>query len=267
MSSKNAHLVTGICEAITCGDQVFLLEGDRHHWTNQIKEEWEQQWHNAPYQVITVKEKLVFLGKEYSNLQQAEYILDYCVKKDWLPKILFNEEEAELVRKHREYGVSAEKLKEFHAMLMYFTEKVKDHHYLELVFGEIDEGPTMDMKIVESTRLREVFEEAGIMTKAEHIGFSDPFTSQRTGLTTVTALYKSHMEIKDMELVWTQVENIRRPTGYEWRCPIPWYKSMPVDKQAGKTEKAMRETCNGKWYPFGIHPRMDKKNKDVISKY
>jgi len=262
MSSNNAHLVTGICEAITCGDKVFLLEGDRHHWPNNLKEEWDELWHSPPYQVITVKEKLVFLGKEYSSLQQAGHILDYCVNKGWLPKMIFAEPP-----KHKEYAVSSDKLLEFHAMLTYFTERVKDHHYMELVFGQIDEGPTMDMSIVESTRRREVFEEAGIMTQAQHIGFSDPFTSGRTGLTTVTALYKSHMEIKDMEVVWAQVKANRRPTGFEWRCPIPWYKAMIVDMRAAKAEKAMQETCNGKWYPFQAHPRMDKKNKDVISKY
>ena len=271
MIQNNAYLITGIGEAITCDDQVFLLEGDRHHWPNNVEEEWaEQWWFEAPFQVITVKEKLSFLGKMYSNVQQAEYILDYCIqKKGWIPKIFFpTEEEANTVKENKEYASSIEKLKEFHAMLMYFTEKVKDHHYLEMVFGHIDEGPTNDMAIVEQTRKREVLEEAGHITQAEFIGFSDPFTSRKTGLTTVTALYKSHMNIKDMELVWSQVEANRRPTGYEWRCPHAWYKYIPgIDKREAILEKARQETCNGKWYPLEVHHRMDKKNKDTLSKF
>lgn len=272
MSSQvinNAYLVSGIGEAITCDDQVFLLEGDRHHWPNNVKEEWDEQWwYKKPGQVITVKEKLVFLGKEYSAVQQAEYIFEYCMQKGWIPKIFFKtEEEAEQAKKFREYGCSIEQLKEFHAMLMHFTEKVKDHHYLEMVFGHIDEGPTNDMALVELTRKREVLEEAGHMTKAEFIGYSDPFTN-RDGVTTVSALYKSHMDTKDMELVWSQVEANRRPTGYEWRCPFAWHKNIPgIDQIDARLEKAMQETCNGKWYPLQVHPRMDKKNKDTISKF
>ena len=136
-----------------------------------------------------------------------------------------------------------------------------------MVFGHIDEGPTKDMDLVRSTRVREVLEEAGHVTDAEFIGFSDPFTG-RNGLTTVSALFKSHMDIKDMELVWSQVEANRRPTGYEWRCPFSWYKSIPnINQAAAKLEKAMHETSNGSWYPLQVHPRMDKKNKDTISKF
>ena len=267
---NNAYLIAGIAEAITCDDKVFLLEGDRHHWPNNLKEEWEEQWwFEAPFQVITVKEKLSFLGMMYSNVQQAEYILDFCIqKKGWIPKIFFpTEDEANTVKKNKEYACPIGKLKEFHAMLMHFTEKVKDHHYLEMVFGQIDEGPTNDMAIVEQTRKREVLEEAGHITQAEFIGFSDPFTN-RSGLTTVTALYKSHMDIQDMEIIWMQVEANRRPTGYEWRCPHAWYKYIPgIDKREAAFEKARQETCNGKWYPLKVHHRMDQKNKDTLSKF
>ena len=267
-SKNNAYLIAGIGEAITCDDKVFLLEGDRHHWPNNLKEEWEEQWwFDAPFQILTVKEKLFFVGKMYSSIEQAEYILDYCIqKKGWIPKIFFpTEEEAKRAKEHKEYACSINQLKDFHAMLMHFTEKVKNHHYLEIVFGQIDEGPTSDMAIVEQTRKREVLEEAGHITQAEFIQFSEPFTSRKTGLTTVSALFKSHMEIKDMELIWSQVEANRRPTGYEWRCPIAWYKYIPgIDQRLAMLEKAVQETCNGKWYPLKVHPCMDKKNKAAI---
>lgn len=271
MLQNNAYLIAGIGEAITCDDKVFLLEGDRHHWPNNLKEEWQEHWwFEAPFQVITVKEKLSLLGKLYSDIEQAEYILDYCIqKKGWIPKLFFtSEDEAKLARENKEYACSTHELKEFHNMLMHFTEKVKDHHYLEIVFGQIDQGPTKDMAVVEQTRKREVLEEAGHITQAEFIGFSDPFTSRRTGLTTVSALFKSHMDIQDMEIIWSQVETNRRPTGYEWRCPIAWYKYIPgIDHRLAALEKAVQETCNGKWYPLKVHPCMDKKNKDTISKF
>lgn len=261
MSTYYAYPVSGIGEAITCDDQVFLLEGDRHHWPNNLKEEWEEQWHEAPYQVITVKEKLIFQGRIFSSVQQAEYILEYCVHKGWIPKFF---PDPEPIKKHKEYACSIDTLKQFHAMLMDFTQRVKDHHYLEIVFGKIDEGPTYDMALVESTRKREVLEEAGHLTQADFIGYSEPFTSK--GVTSVSALFKSHMDIQDMEIVWMQVEANRRPTGYEWRCPIPWYKYIPnIDKTAAALEKATHETCNGKWYPLKVHHRMDQKNKAAIT--
>ena len=268
--ANNAYLIAGIGEAITCGDRVFCFDGDRHHWEDGVQEEWEDQWwFGAPYQVITVKEKLVFQNKLYSNVEMAEYILAYCInKKGWIPKIFFDEEEAKRAKQFKEYACPVEKLKEFHAMLMYFTEKVKDHHYLEIVFGAIDEGPTMDMALVEATRKREVFEEAGCITQAELIGFSDPYTGRKTGLTTVSALYKSHMKIEDMEALWAKAEAERNPTRFEWGCAVPWYSYIPgIDKRKAMVEKALHETCNGKWYPLAVHPRMDKKNKAAISKY
>ena len=198
----------------------------------------------------------------YTEVDQAEHILDYCVLKGWLPKMFFKPQEVEDVLKHKEYAAKRETLEKFHHMLMDFTDKVRDHHYLEMVFGKIDEGPTKDMALVEATRKREVLEEAGHITQAEFVGFSDPFNGA------VTALYKSHMDEKDMDLVWMQVEANRRPTGYEWRCPLAWYKSIPnINLMQAKQEKAIHETCNGKWYPFKAHPRMDKKNLAVLSKY
>ena len=112
MIQNNAYLIAGIAEAITCDDKVFLLEGDRHHWPNNLKEEWEEQWwFEAPFQVITVKEKLSFLGRVYSNIQQAEYILDFCIqKKGWIPKIFFpTEHEAKTVKENKEYACSIDK--------------------------------------------------------------------------------------------------------------------------------------------------------------
>lgn len=245
------YACTGIAEAITCNQKIFLLEGDRHHWPERVKEDWENQWHKAPYQVITVKDQLVFQGKVYSSIAQAEHILDYCMQKGWVPKF-FKEDT-------KEYNCSIETLKQFFAMLKRFTRLVKDHHYLEMVFGKIDEGPTHDMKIIEATRKREVLEEAGIVTKAEFVRFSEPFGGH------VTAVFKSHMDIADMEAAWADMESQRRPTGNEWRCPIPWYKSIfGIDLEWAKFEKALHETRNGRWYPLEIHPLMDQKNKAVI---
>lgn len=183
MSSNPA--CTGIAEAIVCDDSIFLLEGDRHHWPEGVKEEWEQQWHSAPFQIITVKDQLVFQGRVYSSTEQAQHILQYCAKKGWVPK--------------------EKNLMKFFKMLKHFTELVKDSHYLEMVFGKCDEGPTQDMHLIEATRRREVYEEAGLATRADFVCFA-PHGEY------ATAVFKSTMGKKEVEVVWSQVDAQRRPT-------------------------------------------------------
>ena len=275
---KMTYMCSGIAEAILNEDgEIFLMDSDRHHWPGDTKQEWEKQWyegkgkHPYPFQVYTVKEKLVLLGESYTPEQQAEYILAHALSKGWAPKIFFDsDKEAADAVEHMEYAVTPEKLRDFHAMLYWHTQQVKDHHWLEMVFGAC-KGPdgkpagTYDMNVIETTRAAEVFEESGAITEATFLGYTDPRTTKDGEV--VTAMFKSTMEKESMNRLWESTVKLRRPTGYEWQCPHSWYKKIPgIDQMLAATEKEMRETSNGGWYPFEVHPRMDTKNKTTIQK-
>ena len=282
------HPVAGIFEGVFNEDgEVFLLKGDRHHWVYlndgvvigapvegcaSVKNIWEKQFHvegdmKAPFQIFTVKEKLIFLGKEYSALQQAVAILAYCVSKKWMPKMFFNLEQAREVVKTGEYCSSKDDLLAFHAMLMEFTAMVADHHYLELVAGAVEGTATTDLGVVAETRVREVMEEAGVTTEADFVAWSDPFTSRKTGETTVSAIFKSFVPKQQMLDSWAATMKQRRPTGFEWACPHAWYKKLNVDLAAAKAEKSNLETLGGGWFPMSAHSLMDRKNLAVLSKF
>lgn len=225
--------VSSIVETITCNDYVFLLEGNRHLWPKGLKKQWDKHWHKAPDQVFTVKEMLVLQGRVYSDLEQAAYILEYCVHKGWIPTFFT---QPDIIKKYKEYSVSTKQLKDFFDMLKEFTLKVEDQHLLHHVVGHFK--PTQDMNLVEAHRKRIVLDEAGHITHAKLVGVDNG-----------VAMYQSYMDMKDMEVVWMQVEANRRPTGYEWRCPHKWYKVIPdIDQAAAKEEVYWHRTSKGRWY-------------------
>ena len=254
---RGAHPKSGIACAILNGDEIFLLESDRHHWPEGVKDEWEAQFlADAPYQVYTVTEELLFLGETYGAVEQASYIVQHMVSKKWYPKVCFEEPPNAV------WSVSGASLEALHAMLRDFTNKVKDHHYVEMVFGGVKTGHTHDMNKVENALREEMEEEAGLSEfTPEHVGFSDPFKSN--GQMVTTAVYKTYVDKSTMEQAWANAEARHAPNA--WRCPHSWYKFIPrIDKSKAEREKAMQETRNGKWYPMEIHPRMDLKNKQVF---
>lgn len=276
------YAMTGIANAIIDENKehVFLLKGDRHFWTDEIKKAWaELFWpksdtcKGAPYQVYTVQDRLTFVGTTYTSLQQARFILEHMMSKKWFPKCCFEECDS-----YDMSSVTDAQLTTLFGHLVDFTNRVSDLHYHELVMGAIDEGPTMDMDIVRRTLYKESYEEAGLKSteldsRVQHVGYSDPFTSRKTGETFVTAMYISPFGDKErMERIWQQTEKHRRPEGYlGWRCPHPWYKVIPgIDKSVAAEEKAQQETQGGEWVPIAeaMHRPffMDDKNKQVLTK-
>lgn len=280
--------VNSIANAITTpyGRFVFLMEGDRHFWPDGVKDEWasyffpkEGSFKGAPFQVYTVTTVLAFLGKTYSAVEQARYILAHMLSKGWAPTVCFDRDEAKAqaaVESGIVDGVSDEDLLALHVMLMDFTKAVAEHHYHEIVMGAVDGGATRDMAKVKATLYKETEEEAGaskedLAGKTNFQCWSDPYTSRKTKKTSITAIYQTSVRKEHMEDIWRRADALRRPKGFTgWRCPHAWYKKIPgIDLATAEYEKARQETRNGAWYDVvedDIYRDnfMDKKNVDVV---
>lgn len=277
--------VVGITNAImTPGrDEVFLLEGDRHFWTDEIEQEWKQHFHKkvehptekdkrgkpvkiiagAPFQVYTVQDRLQFQGVLYNNVEQARHILKHMLSKKWVPTCCFLTPEAALaaVESQDVSQVPDHCLAALHNMLSNFTIRVSNLHYQELVMGGVEGGPTMDMGKVQETLYAESREEAGlseqqVCSRVQFKTFSDPFRGS------VNAIYVStFIDKSEMDDIWRRADVQRRPPGGvpRWRCPHAWYKCIPgIDKDSAKVEKADNETRNGRW--FLVDEALNRKN-------
>lgn len=278
------HDVSGIANVITCS-LIWLLEGDRHFWPDGLKAKWAlhffpkgDTFKGAPFQVYTVTDVLVFLGKTYDAAQQAHYILAHMLSKGWAPIACFEDEAAATLavaaaKAKQTVSVSQEKLLALHAMLMDFTEAVAEHHYHELVMGAVDGGPTKEAETILATLKKETDEEAGLVLQKGQAKFqkwATPYTSRRTGETSTTAIFQTSMRKEHMEDIWKRADALRRPEGFTgWRCPHAWYKKIPgIDLAAAEHEKARQETRNGAWYDVQDALRrpdfMDPKNVAVV---
>ena len=269
--------VTGIAQLILNPDRtkVALYEGDRHHFLGDVKPDWDAQfWGKAPFQVITVTREhmsqLYFQGTSIPPIQQAEYILKYCISKGWAPKIFFpTAAEAQEAVDTKEYAVKLEDLQAFIEMLADFTERVKDMHYHEIVFGAVEPEPTTVMAIVEQARQRELYEEASLTGDAELLFFTKPWT-KRSGDPVCTAVYRSVLDegVDPLRAFATRGLVQGGVLNSNWQCPLSWYKVIPgINLELAKEEKAHRETLSVKWFPVEIHPLMDKKNVAVMTRY
>ena len=256
---EKRYPISGIaCAILNDNDEIFLFENDRHHWPEGVQDQWKLQFlGDAPKQVYTVTKTLDFLGETYDDIEQARAIVQHMVSKKWYPKVCFSEEPGSV------WAVTEDSLKDLHKMLQEFTQKVENHHYLEMVFGAVDSGPTKNLVIVDETLRKEMEEEAGLSHfTAELVGYSEPFESR--GVAKITAIYKTYVQSQEMIDSWAEIEKKRR-NGNVWRYPYAWFKFIPnINKEKAEREKAIQETRNGKWYPMQVHPRMDRKNISVI---
>ena len=257
----------------------FVIPGDRHHWPEGVKALWEALFHpadefikGAPFQVITVQNKLTFLGKDYDAGDQAGAIVEYCITKGWFPKCCFTKDAAVEIAKSGEdyaYTVDTEQLLNFHAQLMEFTALVKDHHYLENPFGGVEGGPTTDPAKIWDCLMAEGMEESGmLLTMAQFLCYSAPRASRKTVETTVTAFFIAHVDEEEMIQAYEARMSLLGTN--HWQCPLPWYKALDVDQVAAKAEKANCETLNGAfWHPYNPegHRLMDAKNKAIVQAY
>ena len=269
------------------GKKVYLVEGDRNLWPEGVKEAWDAIFHpvfeeagkrlinGAPVQVITVTETLEFLGKTFGPVDQTEGILEWCVSKGYFPKCCFTREAAVEIAKRGddyEYGSSQSQLLEFHAILMDFTARVADAHYLENVFGAVDGSPTMDVETIRDTLYREADEEFNLprecLNNAQFLCYGEPRQARKTGATVVTAYFVVFVNEDFMVSAW-QAKMLRdRPTGNEWRGALSWYKFLGVNLADAKRAKAALETGpRGGFYPVAVHPNMDSKNWQLIEMY
>jgi 8-oxo-dGTP pyrophosphatase MutT (NUDIX family) len=266
--------IIGITNAIMTPkrDEVFILEGDRHFWTDEIKAMWKEQFHKKvehstekdkrgkpvkliagePFQVYTVQDQLQFQGVIYNNVEQARNILRHMLSKKWVPTCCFATPEKALtaVATQDVSQVQDDSLAALHNMLSVFTDKVTDLHYQELVMGGVEGGATRDMQRVRETLYAESREEAGLTqqevdSRKQFITFSDPYRGSVNAIFVSTFSYKA-----GMEAIWRRANDLRRPLGGvpRWRCPHAWYKCIPgIDKDSAKVEKADNETRNGRW--------------------
>jgi 8-oxo-dGTP pyrophosphatase MutT (NUDIX family) len=289
------HPVNGVSNTILSPDnkETFVLEGDRHHWPGATKADWATHFRvGVPSQIYTVEDILDFQGKQYGPIEQARFILMHMITKGWAPTCCCDEhtakKAAELAKKKKTpeakaaakaadalalesaRAVTPDQLKALHALLMDFTARVKDHHYIEMVMGGVDGGPTTDIDTVIATAQKETMEEAGIDVTSEaltFVGWAEPYTSRKSGETTTTAMFVTYKEKTAMEQSWADTEAQRRPKGKKtWRCPHAWYKVIPgIDMDAAAHEKAIHETRNGHWITLDEAEKiMDSKNVKVL---
>ena len=262
------HDVAGIANAFMTAlrSQVFLMRGDRHFWDEKTKSDWatkfwpaDSKLKGAPFQVYTVGATLQLLGKEYNPEDMARWILAHMLSKKWAPVCCFATAAAAHSALDKDFDISTvetESLVALHAVLLDFTARVSGQHYHELVMGAVDGGATQDMPKVVETLYKETEEEAGateahLRDKIQFQCWSNPFTSRRTGATTVTAIFVTDFAEKtEMEGIWAAADAVRRPDGFHgWRCPHAWYKKIPGIVEAdAEREKAIQETRNGAWY-------------------
>ena len=285
---KSDFSVSGIGCVVLSPDskKVFVVEGDRHLWPDGLKDEWSAVFHpiiedpqgkkvikGAPFQVITVKETLEFLGKTYEPADQAGAIVEYCITKGWFPKCCFTLEAAVDIAKSGEdyaYTVETSQLLEFHTQLMDFTARVANHHYMENIFGAIDGEPTTNEERICTTLYREAYEEfnlpAEILDSAQFLQYSPPREARKTGQMVVTAYFVVRVDEEVMLSAWHAKMLRDRTTGNEWRCALPWYKFIgDIDIAAAKCAKSDLETGPvAGWHPVQVHPNMDTKNRILI---
>ena len=323
--SNPPHDVRGIANAIFTALRtlVFLMKGDRHFWVGNTKKDYGELFYEkgdnlkgTPFQVHTVNRgHLTFCGVRYEPIDQARWILKHMLSKGWAPTCCFDTREDAIAAvervKNKDYSdvqgdtptVTGEKLIFLHDKLLEFTNHVASHPYTELVMVAVEiDGVTQatrDMNAVVETLYKETYEEAGakkkeIQDKVQFFGWSDPFTSRKTGDISVTAIFVSDFENhKDMEGIWRAEDKVRRPvwkssclTEYgeeqwhisldKWRCPHPWYKVIPGiegNQEAlanGAHEKAIQETRSGMFVSVDValskENFMDEKNKAVLRK-
>ena len=293
--------MNGVSHTILSPDyeETFVWEGDRHHWPGTTKGVWATHFHgDAPFQNYTVEDTLDFQGKKYGPIEQAGFILKHMITKGWAPTCCCDENTAQLVAAAKQAtklakkektpeakaaakaaealalesarSVTPDQLKALHALLMDFTARVKDHHYIEMVMGGVDGGPTTDIDTVIATAQKETKEEAGLDESSESltfVGWAEPYTSRKSGETTTTAMFVTYKEKTAMEQSWADTEARRRPNGKKtWRCPHAWYRVIPgIDMDAAAHEKAIHETRNGHWITLDEAEKiMDSKNVKVL---
>lgn len=281
------HAVAAIAHVFLASErsQVFLWRGDRHFWDDKLKSDWSQQFWpkdhtfaGAPFQVYTVGPSLTFCGKEYGPVDMTRYILADMLQKSWVPTCCFPTAAAARAALADDFDVATVdgiRLVALHAMLTEFTQRVSGQHYHEVVMGAVDGGATQDMRLVEATLYKETEEEAGVKLedKTQFHGWSKPFTSRRSGTTTVTAIFVTDVADKaEMQRAWAEVDAIRRPEGvHNWCCPHSWFKRIPgIDLVAAAREKALQETQHGAWYTvdeaLNRAQFVDVKNQDALKK-
>ena len=287
--SDPPHGVAGVSNAFLSAERalVFLMRGDRHFWDEKTKSDWttlfwpvDDTFKGAPFQVYTVAETLTLLGESYGPVEMARWILAHMLGKKWVPTCCFPDLETATAALAKDFDVGTVEsapLLALHAILLEFTTRVLGQHYHELVMGAVDGGATQDMAKVVATLYKETEEEAGaskedIDGKIAFHSWSDPFTSRKTGETTVTAIFVTDTEETDMNRIWAAADAERRPAGFNgWCCPHAWYKKIPgIDLAAAEREKAIQETRLGAWYSveeaLTRHNFVDKKNQAVLKK-
>lgn len=287
--SDPPHDVTGIANAFLSSGRVrvYLMQGDRHFWDEKTKSDWttkfwpkDDTFKGAPFQVYTVAETLTLLGKSYGPVDMTRWILAHMLSKKWVPMCCFPDRDTATAALAKDFDVGTVEdmsLVVLHTILTEFTARVSGQHYHELVMGAVDSGATQDMSKVVDTLYKESEEEAGaskevLAGKTNFQCWSEPFTSRRTGETTVTAIFVTDIGEAEMNAIWAAADAERRPEGFNgWRCPHAWYKKIPgIDLAAAEREKAIQETRNGAWYSveeaLTRHNFVDGKNQAVLKK-
>lgn len=305
------HDVSGIANAIFANgrDQVFVMKGDRHFWVGETKKDFAALFHDkgdnlkgAPFQVYTVNQgHLTFLGTRFEPIEQARWILKHMLSKGWAPRCCFdtredaiaavekvkNKDYSDICQLYTELGdeptVTDEELQFLYDKMLEFTQRVSTHPYFELVMGAVEPKATRDVNAVVDTLYKETYEEAGakkedIQDKVQFFDWSDPFTSRKTGATSVSAIFVTEFENgNEMLDIWRAEDKKRRPAGqHTWRCPHAWYKALPGiegNEEAlanAAHEKAIQETRSGDFYAVDVvltkENFMDNKNKAVLRK-
>lgn len=288
--SNPPHDVAGIANALMASErsEVFLMRGDRHFWDEKTKADWalefwpqDSKLKGAPFQVYTLSTSLTLLGKEYNRVDMTRWILAHMLSKKWAPVCCFKTVEEAHLALDKDFDINHVEVAELltlHGILLNFTVRVSGQHYHELVMGAVDGGATQDMAAVVKTLYKETEEESGAVKSDIHDkimfqAWSTPFTSRKTGNTTVSAIFVTDFLSKDEMLrIWAAADSERRPEGFDgWRCPHAWYKKIPnIDLAAAEREKAIQETRNGAWYPVEEALTrtnfVDKKNQAVLRK-
>ena len=251
--------------------RVLVGEGDRHNWTPELEQEWNEQFYGeSPHSVYRVpygEERLELPAKFFAscdgNVSLREVAPDDCakaivmhmiIKKQWVPKAVVSQEDCEAIMKLEKKSPELEAMAKdvvnksteeqranLYRVLKDFSRTIDEQNLSaqEIACGGIEKGETS----VEAA-MRELGEEMGLSIPKNnlfamgYVIFQDrKGNKKRTDLFS-TVCYNAPESIEDEF-------QLRQKIVGNWFCAHSWFNYLPnFNSKAMEKIKALCETRN-----------------------